>query len=57
MIKYGDFEYFILLDLNDKLKARDYNKLDLITLDKLRYEVEIKIAQIHAQYKQENKKP
>jgi len=47
MIKFGSFEYFVLLDLRDKLKYRDYDRLDLITIDKLRNEVEIKIAQIH----------
>lgn len=46
MIKFASTEYFTLLDLRDKLKYMDYDKLDLLSLDKLRYEVEIKIKAI-----------
>jgi len=50
MIKFGDTEYFTLLDLRDKLKYQAYSKLDLINLDKLYNEIIIKIAQIEYQY-------
>lgn len=46
-IKFGDIEYFTLLDLQQKLKRWDYDRLDLLSLDKLRLEVEIKIKQIN----------
>jgi predicted nucleotidyltransferase len=46
-IKYGSIEYFTLLDLEDKLKSWKYNKLDLLTLDTLRAEVEMKIKAIN----------
>jgi hypothetical protein len=51
MIKYGDIEYFTLLDLRDKLKYFQYDKLDLFNLDRLRSEVEIKIEAIHLENK------
>lgn len=50
-IKYGDIEYFTLLDLRDKLKYFQYDKLDLINLDRLKSEVEIKIEAIHLEHK------
>lgn len=50
-IKYGDLEYFTLLDLRDKLKYFEYNKLDLLNLDKLKAEVERKIEAIHLEHK------
>jgi hypothetical protein len=50
-IKYGDIEYFTLLDLRDKLKYFQYDKLDLVNLDKLRIEVAIKIEAIHLKSK------
>jgi predicted nucleotidyltransferase len=46
MIKFGDIEYFELLGLRDKLKNFNYDRLDLVSLDKLRNEIEIKIRQI-----------
>lgn len=51
MIKFGDIEYFTLLDLRDKLKYYQYNKLDLVNLDKLRLEVDMKIDAIHLEHK------
>jgi len=51
-IKFGDIEYFTLLDLESKLKRWDYNKLGLTTLDKLRHEVDVKIKAIHLQDQQ-----
>jgi predicted nucleotidyltransferase len=47
MIKYGDIEYFALLELNDRLKDRMLNRLDLVNIDRLRNEVEMKIMAIH----------
>lgn len=52
MIKYGDIEYFALLELNDRLKDRMLNRLDLVNIDRLRNEVEIKIMAIHEAEKQ-----
>ena len=52
MIKYGDIEYFTLLDLRDKLKYDHYDRLDLTKLDVLRSEVEIKIEAIHLAHKE-----
>lgn len=46
-IKFGDIEYFTLLELQSRLKFLGYNKLDLLCLDKLRYEVEVKIKAIN----------
>lgn len=46
-IKFGDIEYFQLLSLQDYLKARHLDRLDLLCIDKLRYEVGIKIAAIN----------
>ncbi len=51
MIKYGSIEYFELLSFNDKLKSRHLDKLDLLNLDKLRYEVQIKIEAINEKEK------
>ena len=50
MIKYGDIEYFSLLNLQDKLKAWSYTNLDLQYLDKLRMEIDIKIKAIHEEH-------
>ncbi len=50
-IKFGDIEYFTLLELRDKLMYRGYDRLDLLTLDRLRNEVDIKILQIHEEDK------
>jgi hypothetical protein len=47
MIKFGDIDYFVLLDLQTKLKAWKYNKLGLLTLDKLRLEVDSLVEAIH----------
>jgi hypothetical protein len=46
-IDYGTVEYFTLLDLSDRLKVWQYDKLDLQNLDKLRFEVEQKLAAIN----------
>lgn len=57
-IKFGDVEYFELLELRDRLKYFRYDRLDLISLDRLRSELEIKIEAIHAADKLErNKNP
>ncbi len=57
MIKYGSIEYFELLSFNDKLKSRHLDKLDLQNLDRLRFEVQIKIEAINetAKSKRESK--
>lgn len=55
MIRYGDIEYFTLLELNDKLKYRSYDRLDLLYLDRLRNEVESKINEINSEYKKQCK--
>jgi len=51
MIKFGDINYFTLINLQDKLKYVAYDKLDLNYLDKLRMEVDIKVEQIHLEDK------
>ncbi len=40
-------EHMALLDFSDKLKYRMLDRLDLINLDRLRNEVELKIMEIH----------
>lgn len=55
-INFGDIEYFTLLDLNDKLKYYQYDKLDLLNLDKLRAEVERKIEAIHFEHRERQSK-
>ena len=50
-IKYGSTQYFGLLDFQDKINYRGYEKFDLVTLDKLRAEVEIKIKAINLEHK------
>ena len=52
MIKFGDIEYFTLLDLRDNLQSRRYDKLDLFNLDKLRNEIELKIRRIELKAKE-----
>jgi phenylalanyl-tRNA synthetase beta subunit len=52
MIHFGDIEYFTLLELQQRLKAYDYDKLDLENLDRLRAEVDRKVAAINLQEKQ-----
>jgi len=47
MIQFGSIEYFELLSFMDKLKNRHLDKLDLVSLDKLRFEVQLKIDQIN----------
>ncbi len=49
-IKFGDIEYFTLLELERKLKARDLDRLGLVCVDKLRMEVYIKIQQINLEH-------
>ncbi len=51
MIKFGDIAYFTLLDLQDKLRYRDYGKLGLDNLDSLRKEIDDKVKQIHLEHK------
>lgn len=52
-IKFGDIKYFTLLNLRDKLiYNRDYSKLDLVNLDKLIIEIELKIESINLKHKQ-----
>jgi len=46
-IKFGDVEYFELLELRDRLKYFRYDRLDLSGLDRLRSELEFKIEAIH----------
>ena len=46
-MKFGSIEYFELLSFQDKLKNRNLDKLDLITLDRLRTEVAIKVEAIN----------
>lgn len=57
MIKYGDIEYFALLELNDRLKDRMLNRLDLVNVDRLRNEIEMKILEINNKYKTEKFTP
>lgn len=46
-IKYGSIEYFMMLDFRDKLKYKNYDRLDLEYLDRLRGEIDSNIAKIH----------
>lgn len=46
MIEFGSTQYFGLLDFQDKLRCRSFDKFGLESLDKLRYEVHIKIKSI-----------
>ena len=46
-IKFGSIEYFELLSFRDKLKSRHLDKLDLLSLDRIRNEVAIKIHEIN----------
>jgi len=55
-IELGTIEYFTLLDFSDMLKAWKYDKLDLQNLDKLRLEVEQKIAAIRLEAKEKKEK-
>lgn len=58
MIKYGSIEYFGLLTFQDKLRDRGLDKLDLVNLDKLRCEIDIKVKaiELEAKINFENKK-
>jgi len=56
MIKYGDIEYFTLLDLQDNLQSRRYDKLDLSMLDKLRNEIDLKIRRIELEHTNNHEK-
>lgn len=47
MIKFGDIEYFELLSVQDYLKGRVLDRLGLVNVDRLRIEVDMKIAAIH----------
>lgn len=55
MIKYGTVEYFELLNLQDKLKAWKWDKLDLLNLDKLRIEVDMKVKAINQVHNDERR--
>jgi hypothetical protein len=46
-IKYGSIEYFMMLDFRDRLTYRNLDKLDLEYLDRLRGEIDSKIAVIN----------
>ena len=50
MIKYGTIEYFTLEGLRDKLRGHQYDKLDLLFLDKLKMEIDIKLKAIQNEY-------
>jgi hypothetical protein len=45
-IKYGSVEHMTLLGFRDILFANKYNKLDLISLDRLKTEVVLKLQAI-----------
>lgn len=49
-IKYGSVEYFQLESLYDKLKWWGYDKYDLLFLDKLRMELQLKIKAIEHEH-------
>ena len=51
-IKYGDIKYFTLLRLQETLNINDFRRLDLLTYDKLRMEVELKIESLKLEHKQ-----
>lgn len=58
-IKYGDIKYFQLLRLQDQLKSRSFQSLDLVNYDKLRNEVDMKVDSINYEHDfktKENKK-
>lgn len=55
-IEFGSIEYFSLLSFHDKLMPSQYDSLDLVYLDKLRLEIEIKIAAINLQHEQKKNK-
>lgn len=45
-IKFGSTEYFELIALQDQLKSRSFDKLGLINLERLRFEVDMGIKKI-----------
>ncbi len=49
-------EYFTLLKLQSELRFFDFDKLDLINLDRLRDEIDIKIESINRQETKMNNK-
>lgn len=55
-IKFGDIEYFTLLEFQRKLMYVGYDKLDLACLDKLRNEIAIKIERINLDDKERREK-
>lgn len=55
-IKYGSIEYFALLNLQDRLKLWSYDKLNLVYLDKLRAEIDMKMKAINFEYTEQIKK-
>ena len=57
-IEYGSTEYYTLLNLKYQIENRGYNKLDLVALDSLRSEIDLKIKAIYEEFnrmRQENK--
>ena len=54
VIQFGSIEYFELLNFRDKLMNRHLDRLDLLQLDRLRNEVEIKVLSIHEKHKQDH---
>lgn len=52
-IKFGDIRYFTLLRLQSTLKSVDFNRLGLLSYDKLRLEVDMKVEEIHLHDKME----
>lgn len=48
-IKFGDIKYYTLLNLRDKINSRSFRDVDLISLDKLKIELEIKIKAIETE--------
>jgi len=53
MIKYGSFEYFSLLELRKNINSLQLDKLGLDSLDKLRFEVDLKIKASEADYNEQ----
>jgi hypothetical protein len=56
MIKFGDIAYFELLRFRDRLKNRELDRMDLVNLDRLRNEVQMKIDVIDNQERERRKR-
>lgn len=48
-IKFGDIKYYTMLNLRDKINSRSFNGLDLVNLEKLKIELELKIKSIETE--------